>query len=155
MRPGVGLIVAVVAAAGLSGCGGGGPKLVAVTGTVTLNGKPLEGAEVVFLPDVSNPNGLPGNDVTGPAGNYKVMTQGRSGLVPGKYKVVVKKSTVDVSKVPEEFKDDPYMVSLATEDPGGKKPRKADKPNEIKGEFERDVPEAGGVQDFDVKAKPG
>src|SRR5437764_1036353 len=34
----------------LPGCGGGGPKVI-VTGVVTLDGKPLEGAMVSFVPD--------------------------------------------------------------------------------------------------------
>src|SRR4051794_7441641 len=57
------------------GCGESGPKLVQVTGNVTLNNKPLEGAEVVFTPDASNLEGQPATDMTGPDGNYKAMTR--------------------------------------------------------------------------------
>src|SRR3954463_16414571 len=41
-----GAAIAATVAGFLVGCGDSGPKLVPVTGTVTLNGKPLEGAVV-------------------------------------------------------------------------------------------------------------
>ena len=54
---------AAAAAAGfLVGCGESGPKLVPVSGTVTLNGKPLEGAAVAFQPDASLQGGLPAGE---------------------------------------------------------------------------------------------
>jgi len=156
MRWNVGLVVAIATVSGLSGCGGG-PRLVPVTGNVTLNGKPLGEAGIVFIPDASNTEGLAGNDQTGPAGNYKAMTQGRSGLVPGKYKVVITKMPVDTRKIPEEFKDDPYMAQLVLEGPGdptgGRRGPAPKKPEEIKGEFQSEVPPGGGVLDFDVKAE--
>ncbi len=152
----VGIVVAVVAVSGLSGCGGG-PKLVPVSGTVTLNGKPFRDAEITFVPDPSNKLGLPGLDKTGPEGNYMAMTEGRRGLVPGKYKVFVTKVTLNASKVPAEFKDDPHMARLILEPPLGDQQRvsvpKSDQPAEIKGEFEREVEPAGGTLDFDVKAE--
>src|SRR4051794_11871782 len=80
----------------LAGCGSGDEtariKLVPVSGTVTFNGKPLEGATVTFSPDSSNQDQTPGGDVTGPEGNYKAMFRGRSGLAPGKYHVLVSKT---------------------------------------------------------------
>src|SRR5690242_15458335 len=98
-------IVAGAFLAGLPGCGGGDRKLVNVTGTVTLNGKPLGGADIVFTPDQSNKDAFVGSDVTGPEGNFKVMSNGRAGLAPGKYKVIVTKSLVQIASVPEEFKE--------------------------------------------------
>jgi hypothetical protein len=150
-----GAIVVLAAILGLAGCGGG-PKLVPVSGTVTLNGKPMKDAEILFLPDPSSKDGLPAQDQTGPEGNYKVMTLGRAGVVPGKYKVVVTLSTVDASKIPGSFKDDPYMGKLVVEGPApatGAPAPAARKPTEIKGEFEREVEPAGGILDFDVKAE--
>jgi hypothetical protein len=136
------------------GCGESGPSLVPVSGVVTLNGKPLEGAVVSFLPDSSNQQGQPGEDLTGPSGNYKAMTRGRSGLVPGKYRVVVSKSLVDPSKIPDAFKDDPFMAQLSADGPAGKAAKKKDSSKDkIEGKFSRDVPPEGGQLDFDVKAK--
>ena len=105
---------------------------------------------ISFLPDDSNKGALPAEDLTGPEGNYKAMTRGRSGLVPGKYKVVVLKSTVEASKVPAAFKDDPYMARLTTEGPqptragAGRNP----KSTEIKGEFDREVDPAVAAARF-------
>ena len=159
MSPRSGLVAVVVGVVGLSGCGGG-PKLVPVSGTVTLNGKPFRDAQILFLPDDSNKAGMAGADLTGPEGNYKAMTNGRSGLVPGKYKVVVVRTTVDTTKVRTEFKDDPYMAKLVIEGPDGgalaqpsAAPPQSTKSTEIKGEFEREVEQAGGTLDFDVKAE--
>jgi hypothetical protein len=157
MRLRVGIVVAAIAVSGLSGCGGGGPKLVAVSGTVTLNGKPFRDAELSFIPDGSNKLGLPGLDKTGPEGNYMAMTEGRRGLVPGKYKVYITRVTLDSSKVPSHFKDDPYMARLVLEPPRDgveqRPARSTSQSSEIKGEFERDVPPEGGILDFDVKAE--
>jgi hypothetical protein len=159
MRCGVGAIVVLAAVSVLPGCGGG-PKLVPISGTVTLNGKPFKDAEILFVPDPSNTVGLPGNDRTGPEGNYKAMTEGRSGLVPGKYKVVVSRVTFDTSRIPSEFKDDPVMAQIVLQGPdqrGDLRPpaskTASGTANEIKGEFEREVPTDGGILDFDVKAE--
>jgi len=136
------------------GCSGDGPsyKLVPVAGTVTLNNKPLEGASISFLPLPTNPDGQPANDVTGPEGNFKMMTKGRSGLVAGKYKVLITKSLVDITKAPEEFKDDPFMAKLAVEGPDAERAAKKAAAR-IESEQEAEVPPEGGVLDFDVKAK--
>ena len=142
----------------VAGCGESGPRLVPVSGTVTINGKPLEGAEVTFLPTESNENGQPGVDTSGPEGNIKPMTRGRAGLVPGPYKVKVIKSRVDPSRVPAELKDDRAMAELMLNgdvalQPGGAPPKKKGTQGreKIEAEFDRDVPEGGGVIDLDVK----
>jgi len=141
-------------AAAMFGCGESGPKLVPVSGTVTINGKPLEGAEVVFSPDDSNNDGQPATDLTGPDGNYKAMTRGRSGVVPGKYKVVITKVTTPPTKTSEAFKDDPFMAQLSAQDPATPTAKNNDPSSgKIQADFERDVPAEGGIQDFDVKAK--
>jgi len=153
----VGILAAAVAVFGLSGCGGGGPKLAPVSGIVTLNGKPFKDADIVFVPDGSGDEGLPGLDKTGPEGNYMAMTGGRRGLVPGKYKVHIKKVLIDPNAVPPQFKDDAYMARYQLQPlitSSGEAPvvKAATGPAEIKGEFEREIPPEGGTQDFDVKA---
>jgi len=47
---GFGLLLAAVSMVGISGCGGGGPKLHQVSGTLTHNGKPLPDMVVQFTP---------------------------------------------------------------------------------------------------------
>jgi hypothetical protein len=128
------------------------PKLVPVSGTVTVNGKPLEGALVSFQPDLSAKSGLPAQDVTGPDGNYLARTKGRSGVVPGKYHVVVTKSLLDASKAPAEFKDDPFMAQLSQGPLAEKTPAQREK-EQIEQSFDCEIPPEGGVQDFDVKRK--
>ncbi len=53
------------------GCGSGGdtPPLGQVTGTVTLNGEPLDGATVEFQPD----NGRPSIGMTDAEGQYSLL----------------------------------------------------------------------------------
>jgi hypothetical protein len=66
----------------LSGaCSRGGPEIAYVTGRVTMDGKPLANAAVVFIPE----NGRPAGATTDADGNYVLnFTQGRRGAIPGK-----------------------------------------------------------------------
>jgi hypothetical protein len=158
IRKDLGVLTACLFLTSAWGCGGEkGPSLVNVKGTVTLNGAPLEGAEVLFSPDSSNKDGLVGNDVSGPTGNYKAMTQGRAGLVPGKYKVKVTKSSAPKPKpAVGDTESDPYMDQLGAElaaKVGGGGPKGVAAPTVITQEFDREIPPEGGVQDFDLKDK--
>ena len=66
------------------GCGGGGPAIASVEGTVTLDGKPLPNASVVFVPE----NGRPAGATTDGRGHYVLtFTGGREGAMLGKNKV--------------------------------------------------------------------
>ncbi|WP_237722821.1 carboxypeptidase-like regulatory domain-containing protein [Singulisphaera acidiphila] len=79
----------------VSGCAGSdveetadGPdfsNLVPVSGVVTLNGEPLAGAVVTFLP----PQWSPGVGETNAKGEYSVSSSGRPGISPGEYKVAI------------------------------------------------------------------
>jgi len=135
------------------GCGSG-PKLVPVSGVVTLNGKPLGEAVIQFLPDPATADSLPADDVTGPEGNYKAQSKGRSGVVPGKYRVVITKVNTPIPPaVSEQFKDDPFMAELSSRPPDvGKAAKKAADGTKIEEAFSREIPPEGGVFDFDVKA---
>jgi hypothetical protein len=76
----------------LTGCkSADGPALSSVTGTVTLDGKPLAGAMVRFIPQGTTP-GHGGAGTTDEAGKYEITahrTNNRKGLLPGEYKVVL------------------------------------------------------------------
>lgn len=100
-----GVILAVVA--GLEGCGSGRPKTVPVTGVVTLDGKPIEGANVTFYPDTGETAGAgaqqkkadgPGRPATGTTdkdGKFTLKTfEPGDGALPGKYKVAIIKKEV-------------------------------------------------------------
>ena len=72
-----------------AGCGSGHPETVKVTGTVTLDGTPVEGATVAFfLPDA----GQPARGVTDASGNFTLTTfEAGDGAMPGQHKVAVSK----------------------------------------------------------------
>jgi hypothetical protein len=77
----------------LAGCGSGssGPALAAVSGAVTLKGKPFAGANVRFIPQ-GDTLGHGGAGKTDAAGRYEIIanrSENRKGLLPGEYKVVV------------------------------------------------------------------
>jgi hypothetical protein len=64
----------------LAGCGAGGPEIAYVTGKVTMDGKPLPNATVVFVPE----NGRPAGATTNEEGEYVLnFAQGRKGAIPG------------------------------------------------------------------------
>ncbi len=67
------------------GCGGDkGPEIASVEGTITMDGKPLPNAAVLFLPE----NGRPGGGRTDENGHYVLnFSGGRQGALLGKSKV--------------------------------------------------------------------
>ena len=80
-------LVALALAAFLVGCGGG-PRPVKVTGTVTLNGEPVEGATVQFVP--VKEGGRPATGLTKADGGFSLTTvENYDGALPGDYKVVI------------------------------------------------------------------
>lgn len=90
----------------LAGCGGSGrPGLVKVTGKVTVDGKPVEGAIVAFQPvtDAKAKFQRPSSGYTNAAGEFALGTYARDDGAPvGKYKVGVVKKEV-MGKLPENF----------------------------------------------------
>jgi hypothetical protein len=79
----------------IAGCGGGNnkktPKLVPVSGKVTLGGQPLTAGVVTFFPDESKGN-KGEYSATGSIdadGNYKLTTDGKEGAPLGAYRVSV------------------------------------------------------------------
>ncbi|MDY3554606.1 hypothetical protein R5W24_003732 [Gemmata sp. JC717] len=86
---------------GAAGCGGGGP--VSVSGAVTLDGQPVEGASVSFTPAAGDGGGVGGSyGKTDAQGRYalKTVIGDRGGAVPGKHKVTISLSKPD-PKSPE------------------------------------------------------
>lgn len=76
-----------------SGCGGSSAKVagvVPVTGVVTFQGAPVQGASVTFYPD--GPGGRAAAGTTDAQGKYQLTTlNANDGATPGKYKVMVSK----------------------------------------------------------------
>jgi len=75
----------------LAGCGSG---LVQVEGTVSLDGAPLDGAKVSFIPAG---DGIPASGTTDAAGAFRLAVgSGQPGARPGRYQVAVTKVKVTV-----------------------------------------------------------
>lgn len=106
-----------------TGCGGNEEdrySLVPVSGAVTLDGKPLEGVVISFVPDPGNKPKTDGGDVTGSGGSFEAKYRNRAGLAPGKYKVVVAQPEsgpgggAKGKALPEEIAKSSYMAGLAS-----------------------------------------
>lgn len=81
----------------LIGCGDGRPKRVPVTGVVTLNGKPVEDAGVMFM---SSNGGRPASGVTDADGRFKLTTfKQYDGAVLGQHVITVTKKKKNYKKV--------------------------------------------------------
>lgn len=86
------------------GCGASSEfEMVPVSGTITLDGQPLEGAEVVFAPkqiDKQAAVGPASIGTTDAAGNYMLKTtKGLEGAVVGEHKVAVRLNKLDESAI--------------------------------------------------------
>jgi hypothetical protein len=76
----------IVVAVGLAGCGDGGPRLVKAGGSVKYQGKPLAGADVVFI---SEEGSLPSIGRTDEQGRFELKTNGKPGAPMDEYKVAI------------------------------------------------------------------
>jgi hypothetical protein len=99
---GFGLVCFVV------GCGGAPPveTLVPVGGTLMVNGKPLDGVTVTFIPEISK-NNRGGSGTTGADGSFKVtdLTQNLPGLAVGKYTIAYSRMRLPDGSAPPETKE--------------------------------------------------
>lgn len=99
----------LTAALMVTGCGGSGrPSLVKVKGKITLDGQPLEGAQVALqlIADEKSKYQRPSRAVTTAGGEFTPQTYGSDdGLPVGKYRVGVLKREM-VGKPPENFNEE-------------------------------------------------
>jgi hypothetical protein len=90
-----------------SGCSGN--QRAKVRGTVNLDGKPLAGALVEFLPQGGK--GQPAQGVTGSDGSFELGTlSAGDGAWPGEYKVTVTKSDIDPAQLEKVNISDPEAM---------------------------------------------
>jgi len=134
------LLVGVVLAA--VGCGGG--KTASVSGRVTLDGKPLAGATVNFLPDSKEKEPGPGSSAkTDANGNFTLQLQNGKGdgAVIGKHKVAI-----------TAFEGDDQPPSSSPKDQFFRKSLVPDRYNGDKTELWFEVP-AGGTSEANFELK--
>jgi hypothetical protein len=81
-----------------AGCGSGPAGLVAGMGKVTLDGEPVEGASVVFMPTADD--GLLAAGRTDQEGRFTLATNEALGVRPGHYKVSVGKQELLAAEAP-------------------------------------------------------
>jgi len=90
------------------GCGGAPPveTLVPVGGTLMVNGKPLDGVTVTFIPEIAK-NNRGGSGTTGADGSFTVtdLTQNLPGLAVGKYTVAYSRMRLPDGSAPPEPKE--------------------------------------------------
>jgi hypothetical protein len=107
-----------VALVALGGCSGGASGPVAtVSGNITHNGAPLNGAKVIFHSTVEE-SGKRGNSyaaLTDSNGKYLIVGVGKElGIPPGLYKVTITKmDTSAKAGIPKEIADDPGQLMAA------------------------------------------
>jgi hypothetical protein len=87
--------VVTVLALAVGGCGDSLPSLSGVSGKITLDGKPVDGAMLTFMPDSGNRDLTQGTATSDAEGAFRVKNGERDGLAPGKYKVVAIKRGSD------------------------------------------------------------
>jgi hypothetical protein len=120
---------------GFAGCGPRGPEIASVSGRVTMDGKPLAHATVVFIPE----NGRPAGARTDADGNYTLnFSGGRKGAIPGK-------SMVRITTVREAEHDENGKVTLPGS--GEKVPAKYNTATTLEFTVE---PKKNNVANFDI-----
>ncbi|MCY3004533.1 MAG: hypothetical protein NTV29_00990 [Planctomycetota bacterium] len=72
----------------LTGCGSGGPSLVQVTGSVTVDGKPANGATLIFHPTGKEMKLIPAA-TSDENGKFQLATSAKVGVPVGAYDVTV------------------------------------------------------------------
>jgi hypothetical protein len=105
----VSTLICLLSAAILAGCGGSDrPSLTKVSGTVTLDGQPLEGAMVSFqyVADEKSKYQRPSSGVTDAQGKFTLGTYDKDdGLPVGKYKVAIQKREL-VGQLPPDYNEE-------------------------------------------------
>lgn len=121
------------------------PKLVPVSGIVTLDGKPLEGASVTFRPVGSTP-GSGAFGACGPDGRYELKSARTQevGTAVGEYRVTINKLSDDAPV----SGDRPAATDETTIDLLPARYSSYDGT-----ELKASVPPDGGKFDFDLKSK--
>jgi len=94
------IAVLVLACVSPLGCGPSRPVTFPVKGTVTVGGKPVAGATVLFQPVAG---GVPGRGVTTDDGGFTLTTfESGDGAIGGRHRVAISKMTLSGVEVTED-----------------------------------------------------
>jgi hypothetical protein len=102
-------VFCVILILSLTGCGGGGepiPELAQVTGVVTMDGAPLDGAKIIFEPQQSADKARrrASSATTESDGSYTLQyNSDASGATPGSHKVLISKMPDDPEQAGEQL----------------------------------------------------
>ena len=147
-------LVAVAAlCAAFGGCSKGkvAPEgLVPVTGTVTLDGQPLAGALVTYIPTGTQTGVVDAAGETDDQGKFKLLTfEGQEeGAVPGEYRVVISKLVKADGSIAKPTKDKSPMQLMLD---GAKETVPAEYSDLAFSKLKATVPQGGGTNDFPLK----
>jgi hypothetical protein len=90
-----------------TGCGSSGPEIASVTGYVKMDGKPLPGAQLIFVP----PKGRPSIAKTDSDGYYELdYVDGEMGAIPGLCRVEI--TTFAPAELNEDGKMNPAVKEM-------------------------------------------
>lgn len=147
----LGLVVAT-----LQGCGPGGPKLVPVSGKVTLDGKALANKSVNFKPEPGT-EGSGAGGTSDAEGNYTLTavvpgaTKSYPGIAPGTYRVTITEPMVSATSGTATGGGESAEI-FATGGPA--KPSFPPIYSSASSPLKLTVPEAGGTLAIELKSKP-
>lgn len=133
------------------GCGPKGPEMGAVTGTVTLDGKPLSNAMVIFSPESG---GRPGSGKTDASGKFEIYTMGSQGVAVGSCRVSVSTYVEPAAQAASVSSDSAeYANQTSQADYNAAKPPKDPIPEKynVKTELREEVKSGAQVIDFELK----
>ncbi|MEA1952326.1 MAG: carboxypeptidase-like regulatory domain-containing protein [Planctomycetota bacterium] len=143
------IVLVVLVAVVVFGCGRDPnlPDMQTVTGTVTVDGKPLHDAVVIFYP-TGNTRGTRAHGRTDAQGRYSLTSSKLGeGTPTGSYRVTVSHLTMpDGSPMPKDKDFDPMTMSFKENLPAQYSQRNATK-------LTATVPEGGGEVDFALNSR--
>lgn len=140
------------------------PTLAPVSGTLTLDGKPLPHKAIRFIPEPGTP-GLGGGRNSDAEGRYTLLAQlsGKTedylGVPPGQYRVVITEPQIPVTTpMPETAADGSPAAAIAPEVVDPRRRKQASIPVRYTQQDSTDlrvtVPPEGGVFDLKLTTKP-
>jgi hypothetical protein len=87
--------------ASIAGCGKSGPELAAVSGRVTVDGKPMENVDVTFQPDEMRPASYARTDASG---HYELgYKRGVQGALLGQHTVRIRSLVANAPQIAAQF----------------------------------------------------